>query len=73
MFDSVDLPIATTYPGSTPGYMAETGNNFPPASPSTSRRRRSPIVLPYSYSPDSADSVSAIVSHCAGTGQIKLP
>ena len=32
-----------------------------------------PIVLPYSYSYDSADSVSAIVSQCAGTGQIKVP
>ncbi len=30
VFDSVDLPIATTYLMETPGFMAETGNKFTP-------------------------------------------
>ena len=41
--------------------MTETGDKFTPGFSSTSRRRTMPIALPYSYTPDSADSVSAIV------------
>ena len=73
VFDSVELPIATTYLQEAPGFMAETGNKFTPGFPVDIAPPLTPIVLPYSYSYDSADSVSAIVSQCAGTGQIKSP
>ena len=72
VFDSVGLPIATTYLQEAPGFMAETGNKFTPGFPVDIAPPLMPIVLPYSYSYDSADSVSAIVSQCAGTGQIKV-
>jgi len=73
VFDGVDKPILTMYQDPTAGYMAETGNKFPVGAPIDIAPPPTPIVLPYSYSYDSADSVSAIVSQCAGTGQIKSP
>jgi pectate lyase len=73
VFDNVTTPIATHYEDGTDGFMTETGNKFPAGVPVNIAPPLMPIVLPYGYSYDSADSVSAIVSQCAGTGQIKLP
>jgi pectate lyase len=70
VFDNVSMPILTTYQDDLSGFMTETGNKFPPGVPIDVAPPLTPIVLPYSYSYDSADSVSAIVSQCAGTGQI---
>jgi pectate lyase len=72
VFDNVGLPLATTYQDPTAGFMTETENDFSPAfTPDLAAPPVVPIVLPYSYSPDS--SVSSIVAYCAGTGRITLP
>jgi len=72
VFDNVGRPVLTMYQDTTTGFMTETGNKFTPAFPVDIAPPATPIVLPYSYSSDAADSVSAIVSQCAGTGQIKF-
>jgi pectate lyase len=73
VFDTVGNPIATHYQDGTDGFMTETGNKLPAGFSVDIAPPLMPIVLPYGYSYDSADSVSAIVSQCAGIGQIKLP
>ncbi len=73
VFDNFDVgskPIATTYQDPTTGYMTETGNNFPAGFTVDIAPPPTAFNLPYGYSSDAADSVSAIVSQCAGTGQI---
>jgi pectate lyase len=70
VFDTVGLPIATSYEQETAGTMIETGNRFPAGFTVDIAPPTKPFSLPYGYSSDSADSVSAIVSQCAGTGQL---
>jgi pectate lyase len=72
VFDGVTRPLATMYGDPLSGYMTETENEFSPAfTPDLMPPPVAPIVLPYSYSPDS--SVASIVGTCAGTGKITLP
>ena len=68
------LPIATTYQDPMSGTMTEIERHVPaPASPPTSCRAAPPISRPLCRTcPTRADSVSAIVSQCAGTGKLKL-
>lgn len=63
-------PILTMYQDPTTGFMTETANKFPAGFTPDLAPPPTPIVLPYGYSSDAADSVSAIVSQCAGTGQL---
>jgi hypothetical protein len=52
--------------------MTETGNKFPAGFTPNIMPVSQPINLPYGYSSDAADSVSTIVSACAGTGKISF-
>jgi pectate lyase len=70
VFDNVMRPILTTYQDATSGYMIETGNKFTPSFTPDIAPPTTAFNLPYGYSSDAADSVSAIVSQCAGTGQL---
>jgi pectate lyase len=73
VFDDVSVPITTMFQDPTGGTMTETSNKFPAGSVHTVVAAAPPIGVPYAYSSDSADSVSAVVATCAGTGKIKLP
>jgi pectate lyase len=69
--DDVSLPIATTYQDPTSGTMDEVGDRFPRNFPiDIMRPTIAPQPLPYAYTPDNADSVSTLVSSCAGTGKL---
>jgi hypothetical protein len=52
--------------------MREQGNIFPPGFTVDIVPPPMVITLPYTYKSDAADSVSAIVSQCAGTGTINF-
>jgi len=68
----VTAPILTTYQDDVPGTMIEMGNIFPPNAPiDIMRPAITPDPLPYSYTPDRPDSVSTLVSSCAGTGKLE--
>jgi pectate lyase len=72
--DDVTLAVATSYGDPLSGTMMETGDRFPANFPvDIMRPTIQPAPLPYSWVPDGADSVPAVVSQCAGTGQITLP
>jgi pectate lyase len=70
-FDNdVKMPIATTYQDDVSGTMEQKGDIFPPNfAIDIMRPTIMPDPLPYSYTPDSADGASALVSGCAGTGK----
>ena len=70
LFDALPLPITTAYQDPTPGTMREESNSFPPGFTVDIAAPPMPYVFPYTWSPDAADSVSAIVSQCAGTGKM---
>ena len=73
VFEDVVLPITTSYQDPNPGTMLEMSNRYPAGFvPDIVRPSTAPPALPYSYSPDSAESSSAIVGACAGTGKINF-
>ena len=70
-FEPMATPVTTMYQDPNPGTMTETTNRFPAGTVVDVIRPTSPVPqLPYGYSPDSTDSVSTIVSACAGTAKI---
>jgi pectate lyase len=72
--DDVNLAVATTYQDPTSGTMAEKGDRFPRGFVLDIMRPAVAVPpLPYSYMPDAAESVSSLVSSCAGTGKINFP
>jgi pectate lyase len=74
IFESVTLPIGTTYGTEATGTMTETGNKYEPAfTPDILRPTTAPPVLPYSFTPDDVESAEGLVPSCAGTGKINLP
>jgi pectate lyase len=70
--DDVPLPITTMYQDPNGGTMTETSNKFPAGFTPNIVLAAPPVMVPYAYSSDSADSVSTIVGSCAGTGKINL-
>ena len=73
VFDGpLTLPVATTYQDLMSGTMTETTDKFPAGFVPDIIRAAPPIGVPYSYAPDSVETVPAIISFCAGTGKIKL-
>jgi pectate lyase len=72
VFDDVSVPLTTMYQDMTPGTMTEMSDKFPAGITPDVVLASPPITVPYGYSPDSADSVSTIVTSCAGTGKIKV-
>jgi pectate lyase len=73
LFDATSVPITTLYQDPLEGTMTEIGNKFPAGATTTINVAAPPVMVPYAYSSDAAESVSAIVSRCAGTGKINLP
>jgi pectate lyase len=69
--NDVMKPLLTTYQDPISGTMVESGDIFPPNVPiDIIRPTIMPDPLPYAYGPDRADSVSTLVSSCAGTGNL---
>jgi hypothetical protein len=66
------MPITTTFQDPMSGTMTEASNRFPGGVPPDIIQATPAVTVPYAFSQDSADTVSKIVSDCAGTGKINL-
>jgi pectate lyase len=65
------LAVTTSYGDPTPGTMIESGDRFPRGfTLDIMRPTVAPPPLPYSYNADSAESVSPLITTCAGTGKL---
>jgi pectate lyase len=72
VFENVVSPMLTVYEGEVSGAITEMGNKYVGTASATANNIQANTAWKptYAYTPDSADSVAALVTSCAGVGKI---